>query len=78
MVNWDGDCGKLTDTQKETINAVLKFYGDKPSLWLSNLTHAEAPWVEARRGLPPGARGNHEITHAAMAEYYEGLLKAQP
>jgi uncharacterized phage-associated protein len=26
-----------------TIDAVLKFYGDKPSQWLSDLTHSEPP-----------------------------------
>lgn len=68
-----GNSRKLNQTQKETVNAVLDYYGDKSSQWLSDLTHSEAPWAEARNGLTPGQRGNREITHAAMAEYYGSL-----
>jgi uncharacterized phage-associated protein len=57
----------------DTVNAVLEHYGDKPSQWLSDLTHREAPWREARRGLADGERGNVEITHGAMADYYGNL-----
>lgn len=78
MVNrWDGHPEQLTETERETIDAVLSFYGDKPSQWLSNLTHQEAPWVNAREGLGPTDRGGREITHAAMAEYYGSLTPAQ-
>ena len=52
---------------------MLKFYGDKSSQWLSDLTHIEAPWRDARRGLAPTDRGQREITTAAMHEYYSGL-----
>ena len=68
-----GDKNKLDETALETIDAVLEYYGDKESFWLSSLTHQEDPWKNARNGLARGQRGNHEITHAAMAEYYEGL-----
>lgn len=63
----------LMKDEQETVDAVLDFYGDKPSWWLSNLTHQEDPWVDARQGLGPGERGDREITHAAMAEYYGSL-----
>ncbi len=68
-----GDARRLDRTQRETVDAVLEYYGDKSSQWLSDLTHSEAPWIEARNGLAPGERGRVEITRAAMAEYYEGL-----
>ncbi len=70
---WDGDPTHLNPPQQETVDAVLGFYGDKSSLWLSELTHREDPWVNARSGLARGARGDHEITHSAMAEYYSSL-----
>jgi uncharacterized phage-associated protein len=65
-----GDAKKLTAKQRQTIDAVLSYYGDKPSQWLSDLTHREAPWLQARKGLEPGDPGRREITHASMAEYY--------
>ena len=64
---------KFTIEQKKTIDAVLKGYGKKSSFELSELTHREAPWKDAREGLEPGERGNREITHSAMAEYYSSL-----
>ena len=69
-----GDPTRLTSSERGTIKAVLDFYGDKSGAWLSELTHRERPWRDARRGLGPGDRGQREITLAAMAEYYGGLV----
>jgi len=68
-----GTPSKLDQAALETIESVVEFYGDKSSQWLSELTHSESPWREARRDLPPGAPSNAVITHAAMAEYYGAL-----
>jgi len=68
-----GDPKRLDEDAKDTVRAVLKKYGDKGSNWLSDLTHREDPWREARRGLSDGERGNHVISHAAMTEYYGNL-----
>lgn len=68
-----GEPSKLTEKQKETIHSVLDFYGNKTSHWLSDLTHMEEPWKNARIGLAPGERGNKIISHAAMMEYYSSL-----
>jgi uncharacterized phage-associated protein len=68
-----GNPDALNDAARETIDVVLEFYGSKSAQWLSDLSHTEDPWREARRGLAPGQRGNAEITHAAMAEYYGSL-----
>jgi uncharacterized phage-associated protein len=69
-----GDPNKLTPAQQESVDAVLGYYGDRTSQWLSDLTHREAPWLDARRGLGPGERGSHVISHASMAEYYGSLI----
>lgn len=68
-----GKFSRLTKIQRETIDAVIEGYGDKTSQWLSDLTHQEAPWQDARKNLRDGERGNAVITHAAMAEYYGSL-----
>ena len=68
-----GDPNRLKPYQKETIKSVVDFYGDKTGQWLSELTHIEDPWKEARQGLAPGERGGNVITHSAMAEYYGSL-----
>jgi len=68
-----GDSNALSGTEQETVDNVLQFYGDKPSQWLSDLTHQENPWREARTGIPHGEYGDREITPAALAEYYGSL-----
>ncbi|MCH8851864.1 MAG: SocA family protein [Planctomycetes bacterium] len=69
-----GDARRLSANQRDTVDAVLRFYGNKKAYWLSQLTHKERPWREARAGLAAGTRGNRAITHAAMREYHESLV----
>ena len=71
--DFNGDVNSLSQKQKNTIDAILSYYGDKSSQWLSDLTHAEDPWRLARRGLDDGDRGFVEISHSSMAEYYLSL-----
>lgn len=68
-----GDSTKLTDSQRETIDSVLEHYGDKDAQWLSQLTHMEDPWRDARKGIPPGSYSVNTITKESMAIYYGGL-----
>ena len=68
-----GDPSKLSEKQIDTIQSVISYYGDKPSQWLSDLTHLEDPWKNARAGLAPGERSNRVISHASMMEYYSSL-----
>lgn len=69
-----GDPNRLNDSQKGTVEAVLDYYGAKSSQWLSDLTHLEKPWREARAGIPDNVRSAWEITLASMEEYYSSLL----
>jgi uncharacterized phage-associated protein len=68
-----GNPDLLSSEQRETINAVLDFYGDKSAQWLIDLAHTEDPWLSARRGLAPTERGNRIIKLDNMAEYYSSL-----
>ena len=68
-----GDPALLSNAERETVDSVLKFYGDKDGQWLSDLTHREDPWRNAREGLAPGELGDREISHAALGEYYGSL-----
>ena len=68
-----GNQSKLNNVQKEDINNVLRFYGNKTSQWLIDQTHIEAPWRNARKGLLPNERGNRIIPLEAMSEYYSSL-----
>jgi uncharacterized phage-associated protein len=69
-----GSSTALSDVERETVDAVVSFYGKRPSQWLSDLTHSEPPWRNARQGIPSGAPCTNEITLSAMAEYYGSLV----
>jgi uncharacterized phage-associated protein len=69
----DGDPGALAGDECTTVEAVLAAYGELSGRQLSHLTHAEAPWRDARRGLTAADRSSREITVASMAAFYEAL-----
>lgn len=68
-----GDPSILTDTQRATIDTVCDVCYSLNAQQLSDMTHNEAPWRDAREGLRDGERGHKEITHEAMSEYYSSL-----
>jgi uncharacterized phage-associated protein len=75
LTTWPkGDPGALDEKARGTVDGVLDFYGDKSPQWLSDLTHMEDPWRQAREGLQPGERGEREIPLSSLDEYYGGLL----
>jgi len=68
-----GNKDNLTRDEKETVDSVLSYYGNREAQWLSDLSHLEKPWKETRKGKKPGENCTREITHAAIAEYYSSL-----
>ena len=65
---------RLSDQeQRDTVDAVLEYYGDRSAQWLIDLSHMEEPWKHTRKGLPPLERGNRVIPLDAMAHYYSSL-----
>lgn len=68
-----GDPSKLTGDEADSIDRVLDAYADRSPQWLSDLSHMEAPWLNARAGVAPGERCNREIPVADMVEYYGSL-----
>lgn len=68
-----GSAYNLDAAAKETVDAVLKHYGGMSGFELSDLTHSEDPWLNARRGLTRSQRGHVRMRDADMAEYYGSL-----
>lgn len=62
-----GDPDVLTQSDRETIDAVLAWYGTRPDDWLSELTHRERPWLDA---YLRDARPSPVITHDAIRAFY--------
>lgn len=68
--NLGGAPNALSDGQRQVIDAVLRSYGDFSAEELSRLSHSEAPWIDAREGLPEGSRGTAPITDAALMDFF--------
>jgi uncharacterized phage-associated protein len=56
MGRWPGgSVSRLTKSQRESIDVVLKHYAKRTGYALREQTHKEPPWRDARKGLPTGA-----------------------
>jgi uncharacterized phage-associated protein len=72
-----GDSKNLDDTARNTIDIVLRDYGKFSGRELSEITHSERPWKEARKGVPAGDPSENIIDRDTMTDFYLGLLNAE-
>jgi uncharacterized phage-associated protein len=56
---------------------IFQNFGHYTPQQLSDMTHAEEPWLEARRNLPAGARGSTPISINSMRAYYRARWGGQ-
>ena len=68
-----GNSSRLSSTDKDSIDSVLGFYGDRSAEWLIDRSHSEEPWKIARRGLLPFQSGHREITLESMQTFYSSV-----
>lgn len=66
----NGNLSNLLECERRTIESVLRYYGRFNSQELKDLVTSEDPFVEARRGLDCGERGDREITRESIFVYY--------
>ena len=77
VADWPkGDPESLSVAQQETIDAVLGAYGHLSGQALSDKTHEERPWLNARAGLAPGAASGVELSLDEMQDFFGGLASA--
>ena len=69
----EGDKTSLSEDERGTVDAILRFNGDKEGFYLSELTHKVDPWTDARKGLAPSDKSDRDITKASMRDYYNSL-----
>jgi uncharacterized phage-associated protein len=67
-----GNADALAADESDCVRRVLRAYSNKSGRWLSDLTHREAPWVDARAGLAPDDLSRQPIAKDAMRNYYAG------
>lgn len=59
------------------LEEVLNVYGHFNARQLERLTHSEAPWRDARKGLAPDESGNTVISRASMKSFYEHVANGK-
>ena len=69
----EGSTENLSADEKESIDVVLKDYGNREPYDLREQVCFEKPWREARGDLPPDVNSENVITLASMGEYYGSL-----
>lgn len=65
-----GNATTLDADEAGSVDAVLAAYTPFTAHQLSEMTHQESPWIDARDGLNDGVRSNRPITVGAMVECY--------
>ncbi len=65
----------LSEEEREFASEIWEAYKPFSASKLREMTHLEAPWVDARKGYAPMDRCNVEITPAALLEYFSKLAK---
>ena len=74
VLSWPlGRPGSLSSVEAATVDAVVGSYGKMHVHALSTLVRSEAPWRDARRGVPPLERGHEEIDLGSMVRYYTAV-----
>lgn len=59
----------------EHLSSILATYGDFSAKHLERMTHAEAPWLEARGDLPLEASSKSPISKGLMGRFYKDLYE---
>lgn len=72
-----GDSNKLDEDEADSVNVVLKDYGDREPYDLREQSHSESPWINARGKLSPDENSDAIISLESMGEYYGGLIYGQ-
>jgi len=63
----------LEPEEKELVGRVWETYKVYSAISLSKMTHEEAPWKDARKGLSPEDKSSREISPDAMKAFFLSL-----
>lgn len=68
---YNPDIDNISSDHKETIQAVMNSLADLSPFELSEMTHSEAPWLNARGDIPQGAFCDNVIKKEDMLNFYQ-------
>lgn len=64
---------KLPAKVSKHLGAILDVFGTETAIALECMTHAEAPWRDARKGLAPNEASNEVIPKESMRVFYQAM-----
>lgn len=71
-----GNVNNLSESDKQIIDVVYNVYGKFTADQLSERTHNETPWIEARKGIPRYENSIIRITKSSMKKYFKEIIKS--
>ncbi len=71
-----GDSSEIQSSEKEIIDKVWDTYGELSAKHLEQLTHSEAPWIEARGGIPSDALCTNPLDDDKIITCYKAQYEA--
>ncbi len=69
---------KAQPAAADMVHAVLEQYGSWTGQQLSEMTHRERPWTDARGGLRAKQPAGREIPVEVLRDYYRGFAEIEP
>jgi uncharacterized phage-associated protein len=71
VTSWPtGHPSHLSDVESQTVEWVVRKYGEFSAEALSRMTHQEIPWLVARGGAADDEKGSKPIPHDQMRAFY--------
>lgn len=67
------DSYKIDESLENHIDEVIDVYGEDAGWALERRTHAEAPWLTARKGLEADEESSNPISHQSMIDFFSTL-----
>ncbi len=75
----DSSCSEsLEHAEQASIDAVLSVFGDFDGNTLSDMTHQERPWIDARKGIGEGERSANVISKESIKSFYSSAICQNP
>lgn len=69
----EGDSGRLSSAEIESVDSVLESYGSLSDSQLAQIVRHEEPWLRARHGLGDCERGYRRVARTWMGAFYRRL-----
>ena len=73
-IDADVEMPDMSSKERAHLDDVFEAYGAFTALQLERMTHAEAPWLKARDGIPNDEPSTAVISEADMTSYYRARV----